>query len=297
MSNQASFLRQSRTAQLIVSRQGISAWLVVLCAAIMSFLMLYSLSLGNVASDVARSWRDSLSHSATVRIQAPVENMEEEAAAVEEVLRTTSGLEGFEEITSEAQLRLLEPWLGSDIPLEVLTMPRVYRVKTSADFDDQNVIVRLKAEAPHAIWDDHLRWRGPLLQSANRIMSVSWISTALMGMAFALMIFLSADASTAANATGIKLLRMVGATDQWIRSGFERKFVLRSLLGSIIGAAFGLLAYWAIVRLQVQNSDLGRGISDVSLPVPSALFVIVLCVFLGYVATRISATRYLMKNT
>lgn len=296
MTSILSYFSLSKRAEAIIAKRGISAWLILICAAIMSFLMLYTLSLGNIANNTANSWRDALTDSATVRIHAPEDAMAAEANAVIAVLETTPNIASFEEVTSEAQLTLLEPWLGSDIPTEVLLMPRIFSVQTKGDGVDADAMnTRLEAEAPHAVWDDHLRWRGPLLESAERIKTISWFSTILIGIAFALLIFLAVEASTSANATTILLLRQVGATDLWIRSGFERRFVIRSVIGSALGAGLALIAYWAVIAAQLSTSDLVR--DSLGLPWLSALLVIFICALLGYFATRASASRYLLRNT
>ncbi len=156
---------------------------------------------------------------------------------------------------------------------------------------------RLTAEAPSAIWDDHNRWRGPLQESARRISVVSWFSSILITSAFVMMIYLAAEASVAANANSIHILRQIGADDFWIRSGFERKLMIRSLIGSSIGVVVGLLAHQLILSSQMKSGELVTGINFSDRPIVQAIIIVILCVFLAFMAAKFSTGRYLKNET
>ncbi len=292
------FIKTSRTAEMIVSKKGVSARLVILAAAVMSFLLLYTVSLATSANSMAKTWRNAMEDQATVRLQAPAEQTDGEAAAIVEFLRTTPGVKSYREIETVEQLQLLEPWLGEDIPVQLLTLPKIFSVTIDPEqIDAEAVQTRLSAEAPNAIWDDHNRWRGPLLESARRISMVSWFSSILITAAFAIMIYLASEASVAANSKSIHILRQIGADDFWIRSGFERKSMIRSLIGSTIGVLVGLLAHQVILSSQMKRGQLVTGINFGDRPIFQAIIIVILCVALAFMAAKFSTARYLKSET
>ncbi|CAN0605950.1 unnamed protein product, partial [Ectocarpus sp. 12 AP-2014] len=119
--------------------------------------------------------------------------------------------------------------------------------------DAAGLRLRLAAEVPGAVLDDHSRWRAPLIQAATRLRILGWASILLIAAAVAAMITLAANAALAANAQVIRVLRLVGATDGYIGQAFIRRFTLRALLGAAVGTALGLIA----VLLLPDASDAG----------------------------------------
>ena len=56
----------------------------------------------------------------------------------------------------EEQRDLLAPWFGTDMPLEFLPLPRIIDVMETAEgYDVESLRLRLEAEAPDAVLDNH----------------------------------------------------------------------------------------------------------------------------------------------
>ena len=106
--------------------------------------------------------------------------------------------------------------------------------------------LRLSAEVPGAVLDDHGRWRAPLVAAAQRLRVLGWLAAALILAAVAAMVTLAANAALAANAQVVAVLRLVGATDNYIAQAFVRRFTWRALLGSTVGVLIGLIAVWLL---------------------------------------------------
>lgn len=289
-------MNRAKQAERVVARHGVTAWLVVFAAGIMSFLLLYTVALGALANGMAKSWENALLRSATVRIVAPAQDLAEISPVVEEVLATTPGVAGFDEITSDAQLKLLAPWLGDELPENVLSLPKLYSVDLDqSTFDETALTARLKAEAPAAIWDNHNRWQGPLLVSAKQIRTISWLSSGLIAMTFLGLIFITSEATIASNAQSIILLRRIGARDRWIQSGFVRKFATRSLIGSLIGVGTG---YFVVNRILAGVASNGTVIEAGKLggQMVSALMIVIGAVLFTVIATLWATDRYLKRT-
>jgi cell division transport system permease protein len=227
----------------MVPRVGYTASLVTFTAGAMAFLAVFALSLSFASGRLADRWASELARSSTVRISAPPAELEAQTLAAQEVLRLTPGVARSRILGEEEQRLLLEPWFGPDLPVDALPIPRLIEVIEEGDgYDGEGLRLRLAAEAPGAVLDDHTRWRRPLVQAAERLRGLGWLSIGLITLSMAAMITLAARASLAANAQVIEVARLVGATDSYIARAFVRRFTLRTLAGGAAGTLLGMLA-------------------------------------------------------
>ncbi len=234
-------------SRLVVPRRGQSVWLISLSAGAMAFLAVFALALSVTSAQLARTWSAALAQTATVRLAAPPEEMEAQTAIVLEVLRTTPGIESAHVMVPAEQAALLEVWLGPDLPLDALPLPRLIEItETSEGPDRQGLRLRLAAEAPGAVFDDHTRWRRPLAEAAGRLRSFALVSLGLIGGVTAAIIVLAASAALASNGQVIRVLRLVGARDRFIARAFVRQISLRAGLGALVGTALGMGALAAL---------------------------------------------------
>lgn len=236
-------LRGDAKADRMVPRVGYTATLVTFTAGAMAFLAVFALSLSLATGRLADRWSSELARSSTVRISAPAAELEAQTLAAQEVLRLTPGVARSRILGEEEQRLLLEPWFGPDLPVDALPIPRLIEVIEDGDgYDGEGLRLRLAAEAPGAVLDDHTRWRRPLVRAAERLRGLGWLAIGLIALSTAAMITLAARASLAANAQVIEVARLVGATDTYIARAFVRRFTLRTLAGGAAGTFLGMLA-------------------------------------------------------
>ena len=100
-------------------------------AAVLAFLAVLALALLLAAGRLSASWQGELAGTATLQIFGPEAQIEEQARAALEVLRTTPGVRSVRMVDLAEQERLLEPWLGPDVPVESLPLPLMVDVETS----------------------------------------------------------------------------------------------------------------------------------------------------------------------
>lgn len=230
-------------AYRVVPPTGFTARLTVLTAAAMAFLAVFALALSLATGRLASRWSEALARSATIRISAPAEQIAAQTRAVLEVLATTPGIESYRPLETDEMKALLQPWFGPDLPVEALPLPQLVEItETAAGIDAEGLRLRLAAEAPGALLDDHTRWRRPLVAAAGRLRLLGLLSLVLIGGAMAGMITLAAQAALAANAQVIRTLRLVGARDAFIARAFVRRFTLRGFAGAAVGTALGMAA-------------------------------------------------------
>ena len=232
-----------RQADRVVPPSGFTAQLTLFAAAAMAFLAVFALALSLSAGRLADRWGEELARSATIRIVAPLDQRAAQTEATLRILETTRGVASARALTDAEQEALLAPWFGSELSLDGLPVPRLIEiVEDDSGLDAVGLRLRLAAEVPGAVLDDHSRWRAPLIAAAFRLRVLGWAAILLITATVGAMITLAANAALAATGQVIRVLRLVGATDDYIGEAFIRRFTLRALLGAAAGTAIGALA-------------------------------------------------------
>lgn len=286
-----------KQAGRIVPPSGASAWLTSFTAGAMSFLAVFALALSMASGRLADRWSGALDRTATVRISAAEDQMALQTDVVLDILATTPGIAAVRALNMEEMRKLLEPWFGPDLPLAALPLPQLIEItETPEGYDSDGLRLRLQAEAPGAVLDDHSRWRRPMAQAAARLRLLGYLSIALIGATTAAMITLAAGAALAANAQVITVLRLVGARDSYIAHAFVRRFTLRALAGSAVGAVLGTVGVAILPAADAAGGFMtGLGFQGAGwlwpLTLPPMAAVIAL------LATRIAAFRKLRELT
>lgn len=282
-------------ADRVVPPTGFTATLTWFSSAAMAFLTVFALALSLASGRLADRWGSELALSSTIRISAPTGQMAQQTEAVLNILNTTRGVASARPMTDEEQQALLEPWFGPDLPVDTLPIPRLIDIiETPEGFDAAGLRLRLAAEAPGALLDDHTRWRQPLVLAADRLRALGLVSILLIAAATAAMITLAANAALAANAQVISVLRLVGARDDYIAGAFERRFTLRAVLGAALGTTCGMIAILLLPSAQPSGGFLtGLGFQGWHWALP--VFVPIVAGLVAFFATRLAARRTLRE--
>ena len=277
----------------VVPPSGITARLTGFAAAAMAFLAVFALALSLASGRLAARWGDELARSSTLRISAPAGQMADQTAAAIRVLETTPGVADARALSSDEQRALLEPWFGPELPVESLPIPQLIEIlETEEGYDAAGLRLRLQAEVPGAVLDDHTRWRKPLEQAAARLRLLGIVAVLLIGATTAAMITLAAQAALAANAQVISVLRLIGAQDSYIAQAFVRRFTLRALAGALVGTVAGGAAVLLLPSAQEEGGFLtGLGFHGVAWLLP--LLIVPLAGMVAFFATRAAARRTL----
>jgi len=288
-----SVFRTGGQSDRVVPPTGYTATLTLFTSGAMAFLAVLALAMSMASGRLADRWGEELAKSVTVRISAPLEQIERQTKATVRVLETTAGIATVRVLNTAEQQALLAPWFGPDVPIDDLPIPKLIEViETDEGFDAAGLRLRLQAEAPGAVLDDHTRWRKPLTVAAGRLRALGWVSIAIIGGATAAMITLAANAALAANLQVIRVLRLIGATDGYIARAFVRRFTLRALGGALIGTIIGM---GAILMLPQATGDriflTGLGFQQAQWFMP--LIIPVLAGIVAFFATRAAARRTL----
>ena len=288
-----SLIGRDAGADRVVPPTGYTASLTLFAAGALAFLAVFALALSLATSRLADRWSEELARSSTLRIAAAEGQMAAQTEAALKILETTPGIASARALDAAEQRALLEPWFGPDLPVENLPIPQLIEIIERGDgYDAAGLRLRLEAEVPGAVLDDHSRWRKPLVRAASRIRLLGWLSLLLIGATVAAMITLAARAALAANAQVIGVLRLIGAHDGYIVQAFVRRFTLRSLGGAAAGTVLGCCAVLLLPRAEVGGGFLtGLGFQGWHWLWP--LIIPALSAGIAYLATRAAAQRIL----
>src|SRR5665213_2783071 len=130
----ASFRRQSRQAarrpNQLVPENTVAGNALTVVIAIMSFLACLTLGAVTLVRDASRDWQLDIQREVTIQVK-PVDgvDLDTEAAKAASIARQTPGVAGVEVLDAKENAQLLEPWLGSDIDLSDLPIPRLIAVR------------------------------------------------------------------------------------------------------------------------------------------------------------------------
>lgn len=288
------FLVGDPQAERVVPPTGFTVLLASLSSAAMAFLAVFAIALALAAGELATRWETDLAGVATIRISAPEDQMEAQAEAVLTALSQTPGIAAARRVGDDEQRALLAPWFGENLPLEALSLPVLIEVtETGTGPDVEGLRQRLAAEAPGAVYDTHGRWRVPLIRAAERLRQLGTVALVLIAGVTSVTIALAASAALAANGQVIEVLRLVGATDDWITRAFVSRFGMRAFMGAVIGVAVAMVAV-ALLPDGAEASVLsGLGFDGLEWLWP--LIVPFVAGLLALVATRLAAARRLRE--
>jgi cell division transport system permease protein len=230
-------------ADRIVPPTGYTARLTIFASGVMAFLAVFALALSFATGRLAERWSNELAQVATLQIIATGEEREFQTDIALTILKDTPGVADVRALSPDEQSALLAPWFGGTLPEGDLPIPQLIEIVSDTPaFDADALRQRLAAEIPGAVLQDHARWRRPLVEAAQGLRRLGWLSVLLIAGGMAAMIALSAQAALSANSEVVRVLRLVGARDSFIAGAFMRRFTVRAFVGGFIGSLVAALA-------------------------------------------------------
>lgn len=286
-------LRSDTPGGRIVPPSGAAARLTPATAAAMAFLAVLAIAVALAAGRIADRWETGLAGTTTVRISAPPDQMAAQVRGAIRVLETTPGVTLVREMSPEDRQALLAPWVGGDLPLDTLPLPAILEVvEGEGGVDAQGLRLRLAAEVPGAVYDDHARWRLPLVQTARGVRTAGLVALGLIGAVGAVMVAVATQAALAENQAVIRTLRLIGARDSFIARAFVRRVTLRTAAGAALGAVTGMAA---LALVPEAPGGLLDGVSPRGTDWFLPLAVPVAGAIVAFAAARVTAFRLLRR--
>ena len=275
----------------VVPNTGFTKWLTTFTAGAMSFLAVVGLAFSLICSDLSNEWGESLKNS-SLRLSAPTDLLEKQTKVALAILEQTSGVKSARLVGISAKKKLLEPWLGVDFPLEAIAMPALIEIhETEAGVDYEGLRLRLSAELPSAILDNHAEWRRPIEVVSKLVSQLGMFTVILIMLSSIAMVTMASNAALSANVKVLRVLRLVGAFDTFIVTAFVRIFTLRVFLGSLTGTVCA-----GLVLFLIPTFSENLGILDVvRLEIKDTIYIA--CVPFLFAIISIFVTRNAVKSS
>jgi cell division transport system permease protein len=205
-------------------------------------------------------WDSSLSGTLTVQLPPAGDGKPDGVAAAVALLRATPGVTRAEPLSREAIQRLIEPWLGTAMTAEQLSLPQLIdlRIDTAAPPDLAALRARLAAAVPGAALDDHRLWLDRLAGLVLSIEATALAIVLLIGGAAVLTVVFTTRAGLAVHHAVVEVLHLIGARDGYIAGQFQRQALDLALRGGIIGLVLTLATLFGIGHVGAATALFGE---------------------------------------
>jgi cell division transport system permease protein len=237
---------KARNLSPIVPRASIAGRALIAVVAIMTFLASITTGAVLLVAASAAEWQSDVASEITIQVR-PLSgrDIERDALAVAEALRTQPGIVEVRPFTKAESAKLLEPWLGSGLSLDDLPVPRVIvaRIAPGAVLDLAGLRSRVAQAAPSASVDDHRAWIERMRSMTGAIVFAGIGILMLVIIATIISVSFATRGAMAANRPIVEVLHFVGAGDRYIANRFLRHFLRLGLEGGLIGGVAAMLLF------------------------------------------------------
>jgi cell division transport system permease protein len=233
----------------IIPQDSIAGRALVVVVAIMTFLACLTAGGALLVAEASQAWRGDVLSDVTIQIKpGPSDDADRLVSKVAAIAGKEAGSENVHAFSVEDSRKLLQPWLGDNLDLSLLPVPRIVVVHMSGR-DDAEVAAlreRLKAEAPEADLDDHRVWASRIGVMAGAVVALGAALFVLVLVAMAMALGFATRGAVAENREIVEVLHFVGASDRFVANQFHGHFQRLGLQGAGIGGgaaiAFFLVA-------------------------------------------------------
>ncbi len=199
---------------------------------------------GIITYNLVHSWHEDIAKSLTIQIdtydsngQFRGENIAVDVEKALSIVRTTPGVKGASVLDENQMSELMAPWVGADIPLDTLPLPKLIDVEIDADHPPflQQLKMDLDTLVPSATMDSQRIWLADLLKLSHRIFQIVMTLLVLLAGTIIFSVAYTTRASLNIHESVIKLVHMMGAKDVYITTKYALYNFKRSFIGSMLG--------------------------------------------------------------
>ena len=226
---------------------------------------------------------------------------EEDANLVVEKIRQQEGVESLNYISRQESLNEFRNWSGFSEELDVLDdnpLPAVVMIKPSKAFNESQKRNELRENLDKIKGVQEVRldndWLEKLTALTWLVAHVAIFCTLLMAVAVFLVIGNSIRADVYSNQSNIEVMKLLGATDQFILRPFLYTGMIYAALGGFFACIFSSLTIGYFTGAVKYVTDIFAVSFNLNgLGLVEFLFLLVVCVIMGYIGAWLSATRYI----
>jgi cell division transport system permease protein len=246
----------------LIPSNSIAGRALVVVIAIMTFLACLTAGGAMLVAQASHGWRDAVSSEVTIQVKPrPGDDADALVASAADIARRAAGVADVHAYTKAESEKLLAPWLGDDLDLGQLPIPRliVVHMRNGHAEDLGPLRAALASGAPAASLDDQRLWLSRLDTMADAIVVFAVALFALMILAMGTAIGFATRGAMAGNREIIEVLHFVGAADSYIARQFQAHFLRLGLKGAAIGGAAAALFFVIATLLSAWRSHSAGG--------------------------------------
>lgn len=290
----------------IVPKRSVSSRTLVTLIAIMTFLSCVTLGAVILVQKSAIGWSRDVGRELTIQIR-PLQNesMDANLRLAETIAEAAAGVSDAKALTIEQSEALLKPWLGEDIDLTDLDIPRLVIVELSdpAVVDLEKLRSELKT-IKGASLETHDAWRQQLNIMAGTIVFSGLLIFALIVFATLLAVVFATRGTMSSNREIVDVLHFIGASNRFVAGEFQGRFLQIGLRGGTIGALGAILFFFATSILtssflpESSSAQLGILFGSFSLGIEGIIGILLLIpviAVLTAVTSRVTVRRFLSQ--
>lgn len=203
-------------------------------------LMVYLATTGGITliwlGDALHDWSSVLA--STWTLQVPAEASPARIGLTLAALRQTNGVVSARVLDATETAKLLEPWLGSAVPIDTLPLPKLIDIQIDPNIpvDLQTLHKQLDAIVPDAQLEDNGSWLGDMRKFARRIEGLIGLGVIVVTLLTVTIVVFTARIGLAIHHSVIELLHLLGAQDAYIARQFQVHALSLGLRGGVIGS-------------------------------------------------------------
>lgn len=301
------FTSNQTNTTAIIPNSNISGQALVAVIAIMTFLSSLTLIGVDLVQRAANSWSNQISYEATIQIR-PIENVdiEKNLQNAVKLAKTFPGVEDAKIVDQTATEKLLEPWLGTNLSINELPLPRliIVTLKENEEIDFHAISQAIKTQIPGGQFDDHRVWVNRFSTMAHTTIFIGFAILILVLGSLILTVIFATRNALAENAHIINVLYFLGTETLFIARQFDWHFFKTALRGAFYGGItsallFIVFAFWTNYNLgRVEASQITAlfgHLSMSSLPYGKIICLILFVSFLTMLTNRMTILAQLKK--
>ena len=222
---------------------------------------------------------------------------EEDANLVVEKIRQQDGVESLNYVSRQESLKEFKSWSGFGEEIEILDdnpLPAVVMVKPTKEFntsEKRQELHTIKGVQEVRLDND---WMEKLTALSWLIAHVAIFCTVLMTIAVFLVIGNSIRSDVYSSRSSIDVMKLLGATDQFILRPYLYTGMIYAVLGGLVAAILSsvIIGYFTSAVKYVTDIFAVQFALN-GLAVGELIFLLVSCLIMGYVGAWIAAKRHI----
>ena len=265
---------------------------LVLLVGLMSFLAILAFSGFFTLNAMAHRWSSGLENKITIEVLAETREgmlraesvVKEDTKKIINLLANNRIVSSFDVLSEEDIHDLIAPWIGNDLSLDDIPLPRLITVElhaSTAEHLDQ-LTGKIEDISHSARVNTHHEWLGDLTRLTSSLQMVALLISLIIGVITVTAISSAVRTRMTIHKKEIQLLHLMGATDHYIASQLQRQSLTLALQGAMAGTMAGLLIAFFLVL--ITDSNEATLIPQISLSIGQYFFLLFTPAFISLIA-------------